>query len=136
MGYILKNTAGLINSRLTDTGRLKLSQGSFNISYFQIGDSEVSYNTLPSTYNQYDTMILEPNYNSQNSSYYPETNKQYVKYPYFVDGTKGNTYGIPFMDSYVSPIYNRAAMRGFFVGDLTATTIDWRYNNKTYIFRL
>jgi len=43
MGYILKNTAGLINSRLTDTGRLKLSQGSFNISYFQIGDSEVSY---------------------------------------------------------------------------------------------
>jgi len=134
MGYILKNTAGLINSRLTDTGRLKLSQGNFNISYFQIGDSEVSYNTLPSTYNQYDTMILEPNYNSQNSSYYPETNKQYVKYPYFVAGSKGNTYGIPFMDSYVSSVYNRAAMRGFFTGDLTATTIDWSARtNSSYV---
>ena len=45
MGYILKNTSGLINTRLTDIGRKKLSQGSFNISYFQIGDREVSYNT-------------------------------------------------------------------------------------------
>jgi len=67
MTYILKNTSGLINSRLTDAGRLKLSEGNFNISYFQIGDSEVSYNTLPSSYNQYNTMVLEPNYNSQNS---------------------------------------------------------------------
>ena len=47
MGYIIKNTSGLINTRLTDAGRQKLSQGNFNISYFQIGDSEVSYNTLP-----------------------------------------------------------------------------------------
>jgi hypothetical protein len=51
MSYILKNTSALINSRLTDTGREKLSQGNFNISYFQIGDSEVSYNVLPSSYN-------------------------------------------------------------------------------------
>ncbi len=27
MGYILKNTSGLINTRLTDIGRKKLSQG-------------------------------------------------------------------------------------------------------------
>jgi hypothetical protein len=134
MTYILKNTSGLINSRLTDAGRLKLSEGNFNISYFQIGDSEVSYNTLPSSYNQYNTMVLEPNYNSQNSSFVPETNKQYVKYPYFVQGNKGNTYGIPFMDSSVSSIYNRAAMRGFFTGDLTATTIDWSARtNSSYV---
>ncbi len=37
MAYIIKNTSGLVNTRMTDTGRLKMSQGNFNISYFQIG---------------------------------------------------------------------------------------------------
>ena len=125
MGYIIKNTSGLINTRLTDAGRQKLSQGNFNISYFQIGDSEVSYNTLPLSYNQFDTVILEPNFNSQNSSGSPQSNKENIKYPYYVDGFAGNTYGIPFMDSIVSPVYNRAAMRGFFTGNTTAETISW-----------
>ena len=66
MGFIIKNTAGLINTRITDTGRQLLSQGNFNISYFQVGDSEVSYNTLTGTsYNQSSNNILEPNFNSQ-----------------------------------------------------------------------
>ena len=125
MGYIIKNTSGLINTRLTDAGRQKLSQGNFNISYFQIGDSEVSYNTLPLSYNQFDTVILEPNFNAQNSSGSPQSNKENIKYPYYVDGFAGNTYGIPFMDSIVSPVYNRAAMRGFFTGNTTAETISW-----------
>jgi len=125
MGYIIKNTSGLINTRLTDTGRQKLSQGNFNISYFQIGDSEVSYNTLPISYNQFDTMILEPNFNAQNSSGVPQSNKENIKYPYYVDGLVGNTYGIPFMDSIISPVYNRAAMRGFFTGNTTAETTSW-----------
>jgi hypothetical protein len=125
MSFILKNTSGLVNTRLTDTGRLKLSQGNFNISYFQIGDSEVSYNTLPLSYNQGKTNILDAAFNAQNSSGAPETNKQNVKYPYYTTGSDGNTYGIPFMDSSVTPIFNRAAMRGFFNGNLTATTINW-----------
>jgi hypothetical protein len=125
MSFILKNTSGLVNTRLTDTGRLKLSQGNFNISYFQVGDSEVSYDTLPSSYNQAKTNILEPAFNSQNSSGAPESNKQNVKYPYYTTGSEGNTYGIPYMDSSVTPIFNRAAMRGFFNGNLTANTINW-----------
>ena len=124
MTYILKNTSGLINTRLTDTGRQKLSQGNFNIEYFQIGDGEVSYNSLPSSYNQGNTNIFEPNFNSQNSAP-TQSNKQYVKYPYYVDGVTGNTYGIPYSEPVVSPVYNRAAMRGFFTGDLSATTINW-----------
>jgi hypothetical protein len=125
MGYILKNTSGLVNTKLTDTARRKLSQGSFNIAYFQVGDSEVSYNTIADFYNQSNTNILEPGFNDQNNSGVPESNKQYVKYPYFVDGNQGNTYGIPFMDSVVSPVYNRAVMRGFFIADTTATTVNW-----------
>ncbi len=116
MSYILKNTSALINSRLTDTGREKLSQGNFNISYFQIGDSEVSYNVLPASYNQSNTMILEPSFNAQNSSGVPQSNKQNVKYPYYVDTVSGNTYGIPFMDSIDTAVFNRAAPRGFFTG--------------------
>jgi hypothetical protein len=134
MGYILKNTSGLINSRITDAGRQKLSQGNFNISYFQIGDSEVSYNALPSIYNQTNTKILEPSFNAQNISAIPESNKQNIKYPYYVDGNQGNTYGIPFMDSTISPVYNRPVMRGFFTGDTTATTITWSaLTNNFYV---
>ena len=134
MSYILKNTSGLVNTRVTDAGRQKMSQGNFNISYFQIGDSEVSYNTLPDTYSQFNTNILEPNFNSQNSSGVPESNKQNVKYPYYVDGITGNTYGIPFMDSIVSPVYNRAPLRGFFSGNTTADTISWSaLTNNQYV---
>ena len=125
MSYILKNTSGLVNTRITDTGRLKLSQGNFNISYFQIGDSEVSYNELPNTYNQFNSVVLEPSFNSQNSVGIPESNKQNVKYPYYVDDNNSNTYGIPFMDSVIEPVYNRAPLRGFFTGNTTASTINY-----------
>jgi hypothetical protein len=125
MGYILKNTTGLINSKLTDTARQMLSQGKFNISFFQVGDSEMLYNTLPSNYLISNTMILESGFNAQNSSGGPESNKQNVKYPYYVDGNNGNTYGIPYMDSVISPIYNTAAMRGFFTGDTSVLPTSW-----------
>lgn len=125
MGYILKNTSGLVNTIFTDAARQKLSQGKFNVSYFQVGDSEVLYNTLPTTYPQSNTMILKPGFNAQNSSGNPESNKQNVKYPYFVDGNGGNTYGIPYMDSVVSPVYNTAAIRGFFSGDTNILPTTW-----------
>jgi hypothetical protein len=133
MAYILKNTSALINTRLTDTARLKLSQGNFNISYFQVGDSEISYNTLTGTsYNQSSTNILEPNFNSQNSA--PgQTNKQNVKYPIYVDQNNTATYGIPTSDPAVSPIYNRATMRGFFSGD-SSTSSHWSaYTDTDYV---
>jgi hypothetical protein len=134
MAYIVKNTSALINTRLTDTARLKLSQGNFNISYFQIGDSEVSYNTLTGTsYNIANNNILEPNFNSQNSA--PgQLNKQNVKYPIYVDSNNNNTYGIPFSDPTVAPIYNRATMRGFFSGDSSSVTSSWSaYTDSEYV---
>jgi hypothetical protein len=133
MAYILKNTSGLVNTRVTDTGRQKLSQGNFKISYFQIGDSEVSYNTIPS-FNQPNTFTLEPPFNTQNTSGVPQSNRQSIKYPYYVDGNEGNTYGIPFMDSEIESVYNRAPLRGFFSGNTTATTINWSaLTNTSYV---
>jgi len=134
MGYIIKNTSGLVNTRVTDTGRQRLSEGNFRISYFALGDSEVSYNELPNTYNQANTVILEPEFNAQNSSGVPESNRQYIKYPYLVDQDQTNIYGIPFMDSGIESVYNRAAMRGFFSGNTTASTIDWKaLVNNSYV---
>jgi len=78
MAYIIKNTAGLINTRLTDVGRRNLSQCTFNISYFQIGDSEVSYTAVPN-YNQTNNNILMPAFNAQNDTGSPQSNKQNIK---------------------------------------------------------
>ena len=125
MGYILKNTSGLINTKITDAARQKLSQGRFNITYFQIGDSEMLYNKLSPTYIISNSMVLESGFNAQNMTGVPESNKQNVKYPYYVDGDGGNTYGLPTMDSVVSPIYNTAAMRGFFSADTSSLPTNW-----------
>lgn len=113
MAYIIKNTSGLINTRLTDVGRRNLSQGNFNISYFQIGDSEVSYTAVPN-YNQTNNNILMPAFNAQNDTGSPQSNKQNIKYPYYVQGSQGNTYGIPFMESNFQEVYNSAGVKGFF----------------------
>ena len=83
MSYIIKNTAGLINTRVTDVGRRYISQGNFNISYFQIGDSEVNYTALPN-YDITNFQILEPSYNAQNSNGVPQSTKNEVKYPYYL----------------------------------------------------
>jgi hypothetical protein len=126
MAYIIKNTAGLINTRLTDVGRRKLSQGNFNISYFQIGDSEVNYTAVPN-YNQTNNNILMPAFNAQNDTGSPQSNKQNIKYPYYVTGGNGGTYGIPFDNSQIQPVYNSAAVKGFFTG----TTGAWLVQNTS-----
>lgn len=118
MAYIIKNTSGLINTRMTDVGRRYLSQGNFNISYFQIGDSEVNYVAVPN-YNQSNNNILMPAFNSQNDTGAPESNKQHIKYPYFLQGKNGTTYGIPYQDSQVQSVYNSAGSKGFFTSGLT-----------------
>lgn len=118
MAYIIKNTSGLISTRLTDVGRRYLSQGNFNISYFQIGDSEVNYVAVPN-YNQTNNNILMPAFDAQNDTGAPESNKQHVKYPYYLQGNTGTTYGIPYQDSQVQVVYNSAGSKGFFTSGLT-----------------
>lgn len=114
MSYIIKNTSGLINTRLTDVGRRNISQGNFSISYFQIGDSEVSYSAA-TNYNITNNNILMPAFNAQNDTGSPQSNKQNIKYPYYVQGGSGGTYGIPFLDNKIQPVYNSAGPKGFFV---------------------
>jgi hypothetical protein len=115
MGYILQNTAALISTRLTDTGRQYLSEGNFNISYFQIGDSEVCYDCASGVSPSNGEVLLPP-YNAQNSTGVPQSNKQNVKYPFYLQGTSGNTYGVPTQQSVDTNIFNFVNELGFFTG--------------------
>ncbi len=121
MGYIIKNTSGLLNTRITDVGRKYISQGNFNISYFQIGDSEVFYE-ISSNFVPTNNNILLPSFNAQNDTGIPKSNKENIKYPYYLDAISGNTYGIPFMDSISEEVYNTATAKGFFI---TGSTAGW-----------
>jgi hypothetical protein len=56
-----------------------------------------------------------PAFNAQNDTGSPQSNKQNVKYPYYVEGGRGNTYGIPYMDSDFQSVYNSAGVKGFFM---------------------
>ena len=113
MGYILKDTQGLVVTRLTDVGRRKISQGNFNISYFQIGDSEVSYDNIDAS-NYSNSMVLEPPYNAQNNVGIPQSTKNDIKYPFYLQGTSGLTYGAPYQASAIEEVFNTASSSGFF----------------------
>jgi hypothetical protein len=57
MGYIIKNTSGLVNTRVTDTGRQRLSEGNFKISYFaSLVIVRFHIMNYSSTYNQSNTV--------------------------------------------------------------------------------
>lgn len=116
MGYLLKNTSALIDIKLTDAGRKKISEGNFNISFFQVGDSEVCYNCIDGQ-NILDQNVITANYNDQNNSPLPEKNKSIIKYPLYVGSTGNNTFGIPLNQPQIDEVYNTASPRGFFYGD-------------------
>lgn len=115
MGYINKDYGPLINTRITDGARKKMSEGNFNISYFQVGDSEVCYSCV----DELDlplNMIIQSEYNFYNNSG-GGYNKAGVKYPLPISEDNNNTFGIPFENSYVDNIFNTTQPRGFFNGE-------------------
>lgn len=123
MSYIIKTTSGLLNTRITDLGRKSISRGNFNISYFQVGDSEIDYSVDdPSKYN-----ILMPSFNAHNDNGANSSNKHNVKYPYYLGNSDGTTYGIPFNDAVAQEFYNLAAPKGFFVSGGTS----WQYQTTS-----
>jgi len=140
MAYILKDTSALINTQITDVGRRKLSQGNFNVSYFQLGDSEVCYNCI-SGQNLTNLNVIVPEYNAQNNTGVPQSNRLGVKYPIFLSSSTGdtNTFGIPFQDSQVVDVFNTPEPRGFFTGStgsFTAFTSSALTQTSKYSFRL
>jgi hypothetical protein len=68
MAYIIKDTTALLNTQITDVGRRRISQGNFNIAYFQLGDSEVCYDCISGS-NPTKLQVIVPEYNYQNDRY-------------------------------------------------------------------
>lgn len=115
MGYIIKDTSSLLNSVITDAGRRAISRGNFNISYFQVGDSEVCYDCIENAdLSTLNVLLGQPN--AQNKTPLPEKNQMNIKYPIYVDSSKTSTFGIPFSNPIVDEIYNSASPRGMFTG--------------------
>jgi len=129
MGYIIKDTSALINSVITDAGRRAISRGDFNISYFQVGDSEVCYDCIENA-NLSSLEVLSPAFNAQNKTSIPEKNQLNIKYPLYIDSSKTSFFGIPFSKPEVDEIYNSAAPRGFFTG---TTGSFYHQSSSTYV---
>lgn len=101
MSYIIKKNDPLVNLKLTDQGRLLLSNGLLNFSSFSLGDSEMDYtNNSPKKLN-----ILRPTDNNHDILY---------PIPY-----NGDTYKIPIttITSLPNVAFSSAKTRGFFSGD-------------------
>jgi hypothetical protein len=131
MGYIIKDTSALIVTKLTDYGRMQMSKGLFDITYFQVGDSEVCYDCLTNP-DLSKGMVLDAEYNANNGSPVPQKNQANIKYPIFVDSTSGNTFGIPVNDAGIESIYNTAAARGFFTADTVTPTVYSAFTSSAY----
>lgn len=86
MSFLNTENLEVIASRLTNIGRERISQGNFNIKYFQIGDSEYDYN-----------------FSVNERVLYPLDFDCHIKYPIIHNNlpiTGNTTYGIPAMQSY------------------------------------
>jgi|TARA_R110001583_G_scaffold28074_6_gene100047 hypothetical protein len=137
MSYIIKNsTQGAIVARLTDAGRKKLSEGKLNIGLFQLGDSEVcydSYTQLPAAYA--DLNILQAEHNAQNLNPYPAKNKGHIKYPLNGGINTTDTFGPTIPQHNVVEVYNSATTRGFFtvpaLGPYIGTAGNHNYSANT-----
>lgn len=110
MSFLSSNDAEYLSARITQKGRNAIAKGSFNIQYFQIGDSEFNYNTpfmgLTGTTGQ--QKVLSP------------TDKENgVKYPYTLDSQKTTTYGTPIVNNTTTSIRNVMGPAGF-VSDYTS----------------
>ena len=105
MSFLNSNTSEFLSARITQRGRNSIAQGNFNISYFQVGDSEFDYtvpfNSLSGT-------------SASQHVFAPLDKEAGVKYPFKLDSTTGTTtYGIPVLNSTTTPIRNVIGPAGF-----------------------
>ena len=77
--------------------------------------------------------VLEPPYNAQNNSGIPQSTKNDIKYPFYLQGTSGITYGIPYAAPFVEEVYNSAAPTGFFSAD-TVNNCYFPVGNSAYTY--
>lgn len=99
MSFLNTNYSEYLSARITQKGRNSIAKGNFNISYFQIGDSEFDY-TLSGLTGQ---KVMSP-FDKESG----------VKYPYNLDSNSTTTsYGVPVQNSSTESIRNIMGPAGF-----------------------
>ena len=107
MSFLSKNNSEFLSVRITQKGRNYISKGNFNISYFQIGDSEFDY-TPP--FDNLTGLGLIPH----QTVFSPMDKEGGVKYPYKIDNSATSTvYGVPIQMSTTDTIRNVMGPAGF-----------------------
>jgi hypothetical protein len=98
MSFLNNNDSKYISVRITKKGRNAIARGDFNISYFQVGDSEFDY-TSPFT--GLTGQLPTPS----QRVFAPFDKDGGVKYPYRIDSSENSTtYGTPFQNSGVPEV--------------------------------
>ena len=104
MSFLNSNNSEFLSARITNRGRKAIAKGSFNIEYFQIGDSEYDY-TTPFT-NLTGTT-------GHQKVFAPFDYDAGVKYPLSLDGDRTTTYGQPISNSLTTILRNEMGAGGF-----------------------
>ena len=104
MSFLNSNNSEFLSARITNRGRKAIAKGSFNIEYFQIGDSEYDY-TTPFT-NLTGTT-------GHQKVFAPFDYDAGVKYPFGLDSTISTTYGHPISNSETIKLRNEMGAGGF-----------------------
>jgi signal peptidase I len=126
VSYIDKNSSVVISARLTDKGRQLLSKGLLTFDTFRLGDSEIDYSTLGSSYDI-----------SLNIDLRAKSNNPDLKTPLFPTAT--STFpdvGIPTLqDNIIETIVDSPEL-GFFVTGTTGTSVSYTAQTSTdYLYQ-
>ena len=110
MSFLSSNHAEYLTARITNEGRKAIAKGTFNIEFFQIGDSEFDYtspfNTLSGT-----TSTVSGT-TGQQKVFAPFDYESGVKYPYSLDSDKSTTYGTPISRNLTTTLRNEMGSGG------------------------
>ena len=126
MSYIDKNSNVVISARLTDKGRQLLSRGLLTFDTFKLGDSEIDYTTLGSSYDI-----------SLNMDLRAKSNNPDIKTPLYPTPTSVTpNVNIPaLLDNIIQTITDSPEL-GFFISGTTGTSVVYTAKTTTdYLFQ-
>ena len=107
MSFLSNNNSEFLSVRITQKGRNSIAKGSFNVSYFQIGDSEFDYTSPFDNLTGLNSIPFQ-------SVFAPLDKEGGIKYPYKLDSSSNSTvYGIPVESSTTDTLRNIMGPAGF-----------------------
>ena len=130
MSFLSSNHAEYLTARITNEGRKAIAKGTFNIEFFQIGDSEFDYT---SPFNMLSgTTSPVSGVTKQQKVFAPFDYDSGVKYPYSLDSTLSTTYGTPISNSSTTTLRNKMGAGGFVSAYSTTPTVKTNSQPLTY----